>query len=313
MLALGPAALAQAKKPPLPPGLDPGGVAVALLTTGIDYTVPEVARRLARDGEGELIGFDLVDNDNRPFGDRRAETPAHWGGDATALAASLLDPIVDTRLVPMRVNPHDPASFARAVAFVVRTPARIIAVPMWSGSKEDWQHFRQAAERSPQVLFIAAAGDDGRDLDQHPAYPAALGLSNLLVVAAASSDGDSPLSARLLATANRGAKTVDAVAVAANSAFATAIAAKAAATLLAREQGLAGAALKERLLEVSLLKREGETPQLTRTLAVLAASVLKPTRGARDPAGRVLDKARIPERLQEPGPQGPQPRDGSKR
>jgi len=49
------AALAQEKKPPLPPGRDPGGVAIALVTTGIDYTVPEVAQRLARDGEGELI------------------------------------------------------------------------------------------------------------------------------------------------------------------------------------------------------------------------------------------------------------------
>ncbi len=40
---------------------------MVLLTRGLDYTRPEIAKLLARDGEGELIGWDFVDNDNRPF------------------------------------------------------------------------------------------------------------------------------------------------------------------------------------------------------------------------------------------------------
>ena len=68
------AALAQEKKPPLPPGRDPGGMAIALVTTGIDYTVPEVAQRLARDGEGELIGWDLEDQDRKPFDRSKGST-----------------------------------------------------------------------------------------------------------------------------------------------------------------------------------------------------------------------------------------------
>ena len=63
VLAIVGSAAAQPKKPKLPPGLDPGGVAIVLLTTGIDYTKPELAVRLARDGEGELIGWDAVDGD----------------------------------------------------------------------------------------------------------------------------------------------------------------------------------------------------------------------------------------------------------
>src|SRR5262249_3730820 len=109
MLALCPEALARLEKPPLPPGRDPGGVAVGLFTNGIDYTVPEVAQRLARDGEGELVGFDLADNDNRPFGDNRAQTPAQWGGDGTALAINLLDPTIGVRLVPVRPDLRNPA------------------------------------------------------------------------------------------------------------------------------------------------------------------------------------------------------------
>ena len=44
-------ALAQlAGKPKVPPGRDPGGVAIAVIGSGVDYTLTNIARRLARDG-----------------------------------------------------------------------------------------------------------------------------------------------------------------------------------------------------------------------------------------------------------------------
>src|SRR5215813_6387373 len=88
------------KKPPVPPGRDPGGVAVALIGTGIDYTLPQVASRLARDGEGELIGWDLQDEDRRPFDRSKGSAPPEWGGDGT-LIASLLVRDGAVRLVPV--------------------------------------------------------------------------------------------------------------------------------------------------------------------------------------------------------------------
>src|SRR5215510_6449994 len=100
MLVLAGVAQAQVKKPPLPPGRDPGGVAVALIASGVDYTLPEVARGLARDGEGDLIGFDSLDNDNRPFGD----------GGGTRVAVALLDKATGARLAPVRATLQDPAS-----------------------------------------------------------------------------------------------------------------------------------------------------------------------------------------------------------
>jgi len=181
-LAFGPTALAQTRKPALPPGSDPGGAAIALLTTGIDYTVPDLARRLARDGEGELIGFDLQDGDNRPFAAAGNETRASRGGDGTALARAIGSP--GRRIVPVRVDPTDPASLARAVAFVAKTPARIVVVPMWSATQADWEPFRQAASHFRDLLFIVAAGDEGKDIDEEPVWPAAFGLANVLVVTA---------------------------------------------------------------------------------------------------------------------------------
>ena len=61
IVALGSAA-AQPKKPKLPPGLDPGGQAIVLLTTGIDYTKPELASRLARD---DVVLTLVKDGDHR--------------------------------------------------------------------------------------------------------------------------------------------------------------------------------------------------------------------------------------------------------
>jgi hypothetical protein len=299
MLAFAGTALAQAKKPPLPPGRDPGGVAVAFLTTGIDYTVPQIAQRLARDGEGELIGFDLVDNDNRPLGYGRAETPAHWGGNGTALAIDILDATISTRLVPVRVDPSNSTSLARAVAFIAQTPARIVAVPMWGPRKEDWEPFRQAAERFQQLLFVVAAGEDGKDLDKDPVYPAAFALSNILVVTSARSEANPPRSAHISPAANWGANTVDAVALAKDSVVATAVVAKAAAALLPHASGLSGAELKLKLIQSSPLQREDETPRRTRSRSILMPMQLR-VQETPDPSTRVLDKTRVPERLEEP-------------
>jgi hypothetical protein len=204
-LTLAASAAAQQKKPPLPPGRDPGGVAIALLSTGIDYTVPEVARRLARDGEGELIGRDLADNDNRPFRPSgNPSGPTEWGGDGTALTKAFGTP--GRRVVPVKIDPADPRSLARAIAFVAQTPARIVVVPAWSREQSDWEMFRQAALHFKDLLFILAAGDDGKDVDREPVWPGAFGLANALVVSASAAGAGNSSRAP-----NTGARAVDAL------------------------------------------------------------------------------------------------------
>jgi hypothetical protein len=190
VLASGTAAEAQ-RDPPLPPGRDPGGVAIAILGTGIDYTLPEIARRLARDGEGELVGWDLVDNDNRPFRSSRAAPNAGtWGASMTALGLEIGAP--GRRIVPVRIDPDDPRSLARAVAFLAQTRARIVVVPTWSRRQADWEPFRQAATHFKDLLFVVPADDEGIGASREPAWPAAFRLANALVVAASPADGGTP-------------------------------------------------------------------------------------------------------------------------
>jgi hypothetical protein len=176
-------------KPPVPPGAPTRGPAVALLTTGIDYRRPEIARRLARDGEGDLIGFDTIDRDPRPFGE-----------DAAANRLVELSPAL---IVPIRVAPADPAMLAAALAFVRRTPARMVVVPF---PLRETAAIARAVDEARDLLFIAAAGDDGIDLDAAPADARPLKRDHVIVVGALAAHGSQ-------ATPNRGARALDLVLV----------------------------------------------------------------------------------------------------
>ena len=106
----------------------------------------------------------------------------------------------------MRVSATDPASLARAVAFIAATPARIAVVPMWSSAKAAWEPFRQAVLQHGDLLLIAAAGDEGKDIDREPVWPAAFQLANVLVVTAPPGG-----TGKADAAPNGGARLVDAV------------------------------------------------------------------------------------------------------
>ena len=139
-------------------GRDPGGIAIALIVTGIDYTHPEIKDRLARDGEGEIIGLDLIDGDNRPYA--ATSLPGNEDGAVdTILARRILSTYRHARLVPIRVDPNNKVMLARALAFAASTPARIVAVPLWGDDKDTWEFFSQAAEQIPDHLLILPAGD----------------------------------------------------------------------------------------------------------------------------------------------------------
>jgi subtilisin family serine protease len=172
------------EKPPVPKGVDPGGVAIALIATGIDYTHPDIKDRLARDGEGEVIGVDLVDNDNKPYAATNLPEN-HDGAVDTLLARRILSTYRHARLVPVRVDPNDKVMLARALAFTAATPAKIVAVPLWGETRETWEFFAQAAEQVPDHLIILPAGDADAVAQGRPQFPAALNLKSALIVAAA--------------------------------------------------------------------------------------------------------------------------------
>ncbi len=134
-----------ASEPKVPAGLDPGGFAIALLGDGIDYTIPVVAKRLARDGEGDLIAWDFVDNDIRPYAK---------ASQSTADAEHIIAANDEVALIVIREPADQTAAIGHMATFVVRTPARVIAWPDGRPERQDWDVLFQAAERFKDRLFV---------------------------------------------------------------------------------------------------------------------------------------------------------------
>lgn len=244
------------RKPKAPPGRDPGGLAVAVLGSGVAYTSPEIAVRLARDGEGEMIGWDLIDSDPFPLElpqPNAADTPLAVPPSAgTDLVRIVLGEAGATRLIPVKVPGAKALALAAGLAFTARTPARVAAVLATGADGEDWTAFAGVVRAARNLLVIVPAGHRGIDMSNVPGGPHALQLPNLLVVTAATADGGLSPGVSWGATAVDVAvpvddlgNTTDAILLE-NRAVArsTALAAR----LLATEPGLDGAGLKARLL-----------------------------------------------------------------
>jgi hypothetical protein len=163
-----------AKDPKVPPQKDPGAVPVALIGGGVDYTSLDIAKRLARDGEGNIVGWDFVDDDIFPYSQ-----------DEIANAqARLLLRNADVELVPIRVASGAPEGIAQAAGFLGRTEVRTVVVLPASADAKDWAVFAKAAAFFKNLLFVVPARADGSSPPREaPLYPAALGLPNVLSVA----------------------------------------------------------------------------------------------------------------------------------
>ena len=137
-----------AEKPKVPPGIDPGGVLVALIGEGVDYTKPEIAQRLARDGEGEIIAWDFVDGDRRPY--------SSIGSAQNAAVMAAINEPGTARIVVVRCHAGPPPPiqrFAEGITMAAAANARIIAL-----SATDDPEFAvligSASARFREVVFI---------------------------------------------------------------------------------------------------------------------------------------------------------------
>jgi subtilisin family serine protease len=174
---------------PIPAAPDPGGVAVAHVDSGVNYLLPEIAARLARDADGAALGYDWWDMNPRPFDQDPARSPFFPQRHGTQTASLLLEEAPHARLIPYRYPRPDMARMASLVEAAAKAGARIVTVAMGSTDRAEWQAYEQAVRRHPEMLFIVSAGNDGRDIDREPVYPAALELANQLTVTSAEDDG----------------------------------------------------------------------------------------------------------------------------
>ena len=192
------------QNPPLPQlSVGTGSAVLAHVDTGINYLLPALHPHLATGADGYPLGYDFWDDDNRPYdSDPRANPyfPRHHG---TTVFSVLAREAPNTNIAIYRFPALDMCRFEDLINHMASLSVRIVSLSMGSDDRSDWQCFERAAKLYPQMLFVVSAGNNGRDLDLMPVYPAALDLANMVVVTSSDDFG------RLGRGSNSGAVSVD--------------------------------------------------------------------------------------------------------
>ncbi|MCW3011556.1 MAG: family serine peptidase, partial [Solirubrobacterales bacterium] len=203
-------------------GGDGEGTVVAVLDTGIDFSHPELAGQLwtnpgevagngvddDRDGwVDDVHGADLVRDDGTP------EDEEGHGTHVAGLIAAAQDDEGVTGLAPgawimaVKVLDADRSGTTDTVAAGIRYAlahgADVVNVSVNGDAPGRALTEAVAAADAAGVPIVASAGNDGRDLDLRPSFPAALPSPNVLAVAGEGQGG------LLGAFSNFGARTVD--------------------------------------------------------------------------------------------------------
>jgi len=178
---------------------------IAVLDAGFDFRHPELKGRnwvnkaeadglpgVDDDNNGyvdDSLGWDFVDRDNLP-----QDVHGH-GTYVSSIIAARLDNgegiagvLAEGKIMPIRVldatGHGEQSNIAKAIHYAVENGAHAINFSI--GGTSDNAAMRSAfqAARDRGIPVIVAAGNDGRDLDAAPAYPAAYNYENMIVVAA---------------------------------------------------------------------------------------------------------------------------------
>ncbi|NBW81414.1 hypothetical protein EBR21_06635 [bacterium] len=201
-------------------------VVVADIDTGFDYNHEDLINNIWRntkeipgdgidnDGNGfvdDVVGWDFVNKDSLPWDDNGHGTHTSGSIGATGgngVGTSGVAPHV--RLMGLKFLSGDGSGSTedavRAINYAVQNGASILS-NSWGGdeySKALEDAISAAAAKN--IVFVAAAGNDGTNNDTLPMYPAAYNLPNVIAVAASDSDD------HLVDYSNYGANSVHIVA-----------------------------------------------------------------------------------------------------
>lgn len=186
------------------------GIKVALIDTGFDTTHPLLSNQILLNSEdlgsdedqngfeGDTLGWDFINNQPLTVDLGRHGTQvgsiivaAHQEDTKIGIAPeSKIIPIA--ALAPSEGGQQatgDSATLIRAIDYALNRGADIINAS-WGGDNCS-RFLRTSVEKSVEkgVLFVAAAGNESRDLDEKPSFPSSFSLEGLLSVGATDASG----------------------------------------------------------------------------------------------------------------------------
>ncbi|MBM4093274.1 MAG: choice-of-anchor D domain-containing protein, partial [Planctomycetes bacterium] len=177
-------------------------VVVAVIDSGVDYNHPDLAGNIwvnpgeipgdgiDNDGNGfidDVQGWDFYNNDNNPMDDHSHGT--HIAGTIAAIGnngVGVAGVAWNAKIMPLKILGSDNKGTVwdavKALNYAVANGAHVS-----NNSYADMSHssFRDAIAAAGEAghIFVAAAGNNGRNIDTDPIYPASYNLPNMIVVA----------------------------------------------------------------------------------------------------------------------------------
>jgi subtilisin family serine protease len=175
---------------------------VAVIDTGVDYNHEDLSFNMWRNPapkNGDITGYDFVHGDGMPFDDQghgthTAGTIGAAGGNGVGVSGvNQFVSIMALKFISKAGSGTTEAAID-AIDYAVSHGAKVLS-NSWGGQMDETnQALYDAIERArlKDVLFVAAAGNDGFDNDTDPrrSYPAAYDHANIISVAATDKDDD---------------------------------------------------------------------------------------------------------------------------
>ncbi len=169
---------------------------VADIDTGIDYNHEDLAFNVWRNPnptQNDVVGFDFIHNDGLPFDDNEhgthtAGTIGAVGGNGKAISGVTQRVSIMSLKFLSGEGSGTTTDAIRSIDYAIEHGAKVLSNSWGGQGDDDNKALYSAIERAKvkDVLFVAAAGNDGADNDNasHASYPAAFDNDNLLSVAA---------------------------------------------------------------------------------------------------------------------------------
>ncbi len=168
-------------------------VIVTDLGTGVDYNHPDIAYKLLRKN-GKLVGRDFKDQDDEPYDFIPNAIMEPFNHD-THMVGTITSNTKDIVVLPIRYNSDQPETLYDAIRFAHDMGSRIVNMSFGTEVAKEFEPIDRAAHDFPDMLFIAAAGNNSANADLHPIYPAGLQRDNIIAIASTNDNGKlSPIS-----------------------------------------------------------------------------------------------------------------------
>jgi subtilisin family serine protease len=188
-------------------GTRSGCAKVAILDTGIDTDHPDLEANVYKSGDkpnnnkdddkngfvDDTYGLDVIKGkgsgqDDNGHGTHVSGIVAGRGNNETGVSGVCWS----SKLLAVKfMNSHGKGSTSNAIAgiqYAVKQGFKIINCSFGSSSKSSSLKDAVDYAQDHKVLLVVAAGNDSENIDKHPLYPASYGDSNILAVAATTSE-----------------------------------------------------------------------------------------------------------------------------